>query len=152
MRLVAALIIFVFHSAAAAAPRLELRIDRKAERIDATLIGAPKQEPVFLRDVERGNRVHALSVTATGSDGFTATFDLRTLSPDGKSHVLAIEVGDGEVARSSVVLPGGDTPSALRWLVIVGPLLGLLMIGLAVWIGRRNTKPSRASPPTATQE
>ena len=33
-----------------------------------------------------------------------------------------------------------DEASPLRWLVIVGPLLGLALIGLAVWIGRRTMR------------
>jgi hypothetical protein len=135
VRLVAALTLLVLHGVALAAPQLELRVDQPAERIDATVTGTPRPAAVFLRDVARGNRVVAVSVTAT-SDGFTATFDLRTLSPDGKSHVLAIESDGGEVARTSLVLPAGDQPSGLRWLVIIGPLLGLLMIGLAIYIGR----------------
>jgi hypothetical protein len=137
VRLVAVLFVIASQSGAIAAPQLELRIDRQAERIDATVTGAPKQEPVFLRDVERGNRVGAVSVTASAPEAFTATFDLRTLSPDGRSHVLALEAEGGELARSTIVLPAGEPPSALRWLVIVGPLTGLLMIGIAVWIGRR---------------
>lgn len=145
MRLFVALVIVVaMQAAAVAAARLELRVDDRAERIEASVTGAPLQEPVFLRDVDRGNRVAAVAVKADGADRFDATFDLRTLSPDGKSHLLALEAGGNEIARSSVVLPGGDQPSALRWLVIVGPLLGLVMIGFAVWIGRRTMRRSRA--------
>ncbi len=141
MRLVAALILVVLHGAAVAAPRLELRVDPRTEQIHATLTGAAMlDERLFLRDVDRGNRVPATATSATGPDAFTATFDLRTLSPDGKTHLLALDASDVELARTSIVLPGGDQPSTLRWLVIVGPLLGLVMIGVAVWIGRRTLR------------
>jgi hypothetical protein len=38
-------------------------------------------------------------------------------------------------------------PSALSYLVIIGPLMGLVMIGLAVYIGRKTLKRAMASEP-----
>lgn len=123
-------------TATAAEKPLELRVDAAREIVEARVAGEPTREPLFLRDLGKARRVPAFEVTADAS-GLTARFDLRTLAPDGASHQLALEWNDTELARGSVVLPAPEGPSSLRWLVIVGPLLGLVMIGAAVYIGRR---------------
>ncbi len=131
-----ALVVLVLLANTAAAASLELRVDAAREVIEARVPGEPKREPLFLRDLDRARRTPALDVT-TDANVLVARFDLRVLSPDGKPHQLALEWADTELARGVVVLPAPEGPSGLRWLVIVGPLMGLVMIIAAVWIGRR---------------
>lgn len=121
-------------ASAAAAPRLDLRIE--GDHVEATVVEAPKAELVFLRDVASGRRIPAIDVREV-PPAWIARFELALLPHDGKPHELALDIGDGELARATLVLPSEQSTSSLRWLVIVGPLLGLLMIGLAVYIGRR---------------
>lgn len=132
---------------ASAAARLELRLE--GDRLEAMIIGEPKREPVYLRDVAHQRRIPALQVqSAPGApDQFTATFDAETLEGDGKPRELAIEWNGTELARTSFVLPAPQKPSSLRYLVIIGPLIGLVMIGVAVWIGRRTLARAEASEP-----
>jgi hypothetical protein len=133
----------VLDGTAAAAPRLELRLD--GDRLEATVVGAAKSEPVMLRDLTRDRRIPSMQVqsarehgdAAATDDRFYATFAAELLEGDGKPHELAIEVRGQELARTTLVLPAPPEPSNLRWLVIVGPLAGLLMIGAAIFIGRR---------------
>jgi hypothetical protein len=130
---------------AAAAPHLELRLE--GERLEATVTGEPKREPVYLRDLKHRRRVAALQVTAGGPEQFTATFDAETLEGDGKSREFAIEWNGAELARATFVLPAMPEPSSLSYLVILGPLMGLAMIGLAIWIGRKTLRRAMASEP-----
>jgi hypothetical protein len=137
MRAAAVLVVLATLASTAAAERaLELRVDSARELVEARLAGEPKHEPLFLRDLDRARRVPALEVT-TEANALVARFDLRTLAPDGATHRLAVEWADTELARGAVILPAPEGPSGLRWLVIVGPLLGLVMIMTAIWIGRR---------------
>jgi hypothetical protein len=149
VRLVVTVLLVVgLHASAVAAPRLELHLE--GDRLEATVIGAPKQEPVFLRDLSRQRRVGALQVQAGPAGApaqFTATFDAETLEGNGKPRDFAIESRDGELARTTFVLPAMPEPSSLRYLVIIGPLMGLVLIGLAVWIGRKTLKRAEASEP-----
>jgi hypothetical protein len=140
-------------STAAAAPRLELHIE--GQRLEATVIGLPKLDPVMLHDVTRDRRVPPLQVQSAsehgdpnaGDDRFYATFDTELLEGDDKPHELAVEAGGQELARATLVLPGMPAPSNLRWLVIAGPLIGLAMIITAIYIGRRVLKKALASEP-----
>jgi hypothetical protein len=135
-------------SPASAATRLEMRLD--GERLEATVIGEPKREPVYLRDLKHQRRVPATKVTegpAGGPAQFTATFDSETLEGDGKPREFAIEWKDTELARTTFVLPAMPEPSSLSYLVILGPLMGLAMIITAILIGRRVLKRAMASQP-----
>jgi hypothetical protein len=135
-------------TSASAAARLELHL--QGDRLDATVIGEPKREPVFLRDMKHQRRVPATHVVAggpTGTEQFTATFDADSLEGDGKPREFAIEWRDTELARTTFVLPAMPEPSALSYLVIIGPLMGLAMIIAAIYIGRRTLKRAMASEP-----
>jgi hypothetical protein len=132
--------------AASAAARLELRLER--DRLEATVTGEPMHEPVFLKDLKHQRRVLATSVKAgPGPDQFTATFDADSLEGDGKPRDFAIEWREEEVARTTFVLPAMPEPSSLSYLVIIGPLMGLVMITIAVLIGRKTLKRAMASEP-----
>lgn len=144
MRWLSVLVLAGLATVAVAAPRLELEL--RGDELEATLVGLGKREPVLLHDVTRGRRVPALRIESGRERGepgvrFHATFDVRMLEPDGKPHELALEHAGTELARATLVLPAPDEASGLRWLVIVGPLIGLAMIGAAIWIGRRTTRP-----------
>jgi hypothetical protein len=142
---------------ASAQPRVELRLAGD-DTIEAIVEGAVPHERVYLRVIGSERRVPAVDVTPRGADGFRATFQIHALPRDGAEHVLALDHGSRELARAALVLPPPAEPSRLRWLVIIGPLLGLLAIGLAVRLGlraaggaeaRRNARASDRSPPAS---
>lgn len=140
MRLLAVVVLAWLATAASAAPQLELTL--RGDELEAKLVGLDKREPVMLHDLTRARRVPAQRVESGVERGgpagrFYATFDVRMLEPDGKAHELALEHAGAELARATLVLPAPDEASSLRWLVLIGPLLGLAMIGIAIWIGRR---------------
>ncbi len=153
MRWLVVLLLVLGANTAAAAPRLELRIE--GQRLVATLIGLPKLDGVMLHDLTRDRRVPAMEVQSAQEHGdanpadvrFYASFDTELLEGDDKPHELALEARGEELARATIVLPGMPEASSLRWLVIVGPLIGLLMIGIAIWIGRRVLRKAMASEP-----
>ena len=133
---------------ALAAPRLELRLE--GDRLEATVTGEPEREPVYLKDLKHQRRVPATHVQAGPAGGpaqFTATFDADSLEGDGKPRDFAIEWRDTELARTTFVLPAMPQPSALSYLVILGPLMGLAMIIAAIYIGRKTLKRAMASEP-----
>jgi hypothetical protein len=134
-------------ASASAATRLELRLE--GDRLEATVIGEPKREPVFLRDLMHQRRIAALQVTSApgATDQFTATFDAEQLEGNGKPRDFAIEWNGTELARTTFVLPAMPEPSSLSYLVILGPLMGLAMIIAAIYIGRRTLKRAMASEP-----
>jgi hypothetical protein len=144
---------------AVAETRVELRLAGD-DTIEAIVEGATLRERVYLRVVGSERRVPAVSAAPLGPDGFRATFQIHALPRDGAAHVLALDHGSSELARASIVLPPPAEPSQLRWLVIIGPLLGLLAIGLAVRLGlraaggaaaRRSARASDRSPPASGQ-
>ena len=153
MRRLAVLLLLLGVSTAVAAPRLELKI--QGQRLEATLIGLPKLDPVMLHDVTRDRGIPPMQVQSAAEHGdanasderFYATFDTDLLDGDDKPHELALEAEGQELARATLVLPGMPAPSSLRWLVIVGPLIGLAMIITAIYIGRRVLKKAMASEP-----
>jgi hypothetical protein len=128
---------------ALAEPHVELRLAGN-DTIEATVAGAALREWVYLRVLASDRRVPAVDVTPLGDDGFRAIFQIHALPRDGAEHVLALDHGARELARVSIGLPAPAEPSRLRWLVIIGPLAGLVAILLAVRLGLRAAAASEA--------
>jgi hypothetical protein len=142
---------------ALAEPRVELRLVGD-DTIEAIVEGATLRERVYLRVIGSERRVPAIDVIPRGADGFRATFQIHALPRDGAEHLLALDHGGVELAQATIRIPPPAEPSRLRWLVIIGPLLGLVAIGLAVRFGlraaggaeaRRNARASDRSPPAS---